>query len=73
MDRLIKACRERSSGNDTGGYLAIFDIFLDALVLMREKRVDQEVRPAMIALKKKCDLLHDAAKMNAGKVRLWSR
>merc|ERR1712168_510274 len=27
FERLIKTCRQRSPGDDTGGYLAIFDIF----------------------------------------------
>ena len=70
FERLIKTCRQRSQGDDTGGYLAIFDIFKEAILQLRPRHVDSEVQNAAASLQQKCDLLLAAAKNNAERVSL---
>ena len=69
--RLMKTCRIRSEGNDTGGYLAIFDLFMEVLNLMRPRKQDPDVRPAFEILQQKMENLYKVAKDNASQVSIF--
>ena len=55
-------------GNDTGGYLAIFDLFKDVLNKCRARNADPDVRQTIRAFYQKMSNLNKVAKDNADKV-----
>ena len=66
---MLNTCHIRSEGNDSGGYLAIFDLFKEAISLLKPSKVDSDIRPACVIFTQKLENLKKVANDNAAKVK----